>query len=60
ASNCKQLLDTVTKKEANYLVMDDGMLSKTFKPEDCPASLVAVKEFRDGEDFVNIYRLQNE
>jgi len=58
--SCKQLLYAARKKDATYLVIDDGMLRSNISMEDCLTSLVTVKEFRDGDDFVNIYRLQNE
>ena len=58
--DCKQLLDAAKKSEAAYLVIDDGMLRKNITIEDCLTSLITVKEFRDGGDFVTIYRLQNE
>jgi hypothetical protein len=58
--SCKQLLYAARKKDATYLVIDDVMLRNNISMEDCLTSLETVKEFRDGEDFVNIYRLQNE
>jgi hypothetical protein len=55
--DCKQLLYDAKKKDAVYLVIDDGMLRNNMTLEDCLGSLITVKEFRDGDDFVTIYRL---